>query len=794
MRTRTSRSLPPAALCALLLLALAAAPLRAADDAAPPFADEFPESTFVYVSFDDIPGMRERARGTAIGEAWSRPEAKAFLQPLYERLTEYRRSVERELPPSIHYADLAACFSKRAAVGVLADIPNERMAVLIVGEAPDAEAPAAVVKALPEAARILVPSDGITTEATDEAEATARIGETTVRVRAEGPRLRIAIATDNESLHAILADGPSLADHDAFTKTVGRLGGARDVTLVLLQPMMLRAMAATTDPGQAGAPVPTTVAAALRASGLLGVTGVGVSTVAEGAGYRTRSFIHTPGGPEGLLDILSEEPASESLLEAIPETATAFAAKRIHSERIVPAIRAISEAMNVPEAMWNEQLASIEAQTGVHPLDGLVEPLGDEMALVLIDPLEAGGVPLFHWNGLALVARLDDAATFDASLRHFANMGGFLAQAVPLGGGPLAEEHEGVPITGLAVPSNAFAPCFAISDDLLVVGMSPQPVRMILDTIAGRSPSVLDRAGIEDAFATVGGRDHSALAWAASGMNRPDTAALSMQAAQMGILGGMLLPALSRARGASSQAYSIGNLKQIGLGLRMYSSEAHRGRMPETLAELYDDGGGILGEERIFLDAATGTGYHYVGGSAMRVPSAVVAFSGGFARGGATLRLVLFMDGHVETLPERAFQARLEQTLAGLREMGVEPEVRDPWLPPGVEPQTPMSGSWWARSPLNPYRGAANPGTAFLNDLLETLPPYRLPPIASLFPENAPATVTAYDRTADGFVGDTYGPLPFRCAVDEGFRTPMAGLQLGMSFFPILMRGGPGPF
>ncbi|MCX7935146.1 MAG: type II secretion system GspH family protein, partial [Planctomycetota bacterium] len=66
------------------------------------------------------------------------------------------------------------------------------------------------------------------------------------------------------------------------------------------------------------------------------------------------------------------------------------------------------------------------------------------------------------------------------------------------------------------------------------------------------------------------------------------------------ILAGLLLPALQRAREAARKSTCINNLKQIGLGIEMYSSENYFGDMPRASSNDMDgstactipDGGG----------------------------------------------------------------------------------------------------------------------------------------------------------------------------------------------------------
>ena len=118
----------------------------------------------------------------------------------------------------------------------------------------------------------------------------------------------------------------------------------------------------------------------------------------------------------------------------------------------------------------------------------------------------------------------------------------------------------------------------------------------------------------------------------------------------LGVLAGMLTPALSGAREKARRASSANNLKQIGLSLAMYS-EQHAGQLPGSL----DDLKGIAGDEAIFRDVSSGTRFVYLGaGRKWQTDGGrqVLAYSPREQDAG---RNVLFSDGSVQWINNTQF-------------------------------------------------------------------------------------------------------------------------------------------
>ena len=137
------------------------------------------------------------------------------------------------------------------------------------------------------------------------------------------------------------------------------------------------------------------------------------------------------------------------------------------------------------------------------------------------------------------------------------------------------------------------------------------------------------------------------------------------------ILAAMLLPALARAREQARRAVCISNLKQIGLALHMYA-EDHNNALPNDIRELcppYISTGKVLkcpGDKTTpeiqKVEPDTPISYTYVKGLSRKNPNpskTIVLYDSLSDYYDGEGRNVLFLDAHVEWMPEKQFQKLL---------------------------------------------------------------------------------------------------------------------------------------
>ena len=112
------------------------------------------------------------------------------------------------------------------------------------------------------------------------------------------------------------------------------------------------------------------------------------------------------------------------------------------------------------------------------------------------------------------------------------------------------------------------------------------------------------------------------------------------------IVAGMMLPALSKAKGKASRIKSANNLKQIGLAARVFAND-NADRFPDSFEEMPNE----LGSDKILSDPESGERYVWVGAGKPNHPDAILAYSP-VDNGG---RNVAMADGSVQMMTSSTF-------------------------------------------------------------------------------------------------------------------------------------------
>ena len=115
------------------------------------------------------------------------------------------------------------------------------------------------------------------------------------------------------------------------------------------------------------------------------------------------------------------------------------------------------------------------------------------------------------------------------------------------------------------------------------------------------------------------------------------------------ILGGMMLPALSKAKSRAQRISAVNNLKQIGLGVRVFAND-NEDKIPASFDQMMQE----IGSDKILIDPESGQRFSWVGANGKLSdlsPDSVLAYSP-VDNGG---RAVLFADGSVQQMSSAKF-------------------------------------------------------------------------------------------------------------------------------------------
>ncbi|MBN2712135.1 MAG: DUF3352 domain-containing protein [Planctomycetes bacterium] len=512
----------------------------------------------------------------------------------------------------------------------------------------------------------------------------------------------------------------------------------------------------------------------IDALGLNGIEVIAGDIAIDAPGFTSKTYIGAKSLDKGLFGLFGKEAVSQNILKAIPKTSLMACASRTRMDGIMPLVREVMQSSGMQKEMFDQQIQMMTMQFGFNPEEDILNSLGDESAFILLDSSRVTGPAFFGLNGLSMVAKLKNPEKVKQALSRVCQIGAAVGSQSEIGGGLYQTDHNGTAIVGTKVASGLFTPSFCVKDDLLVVGFGPGAVEYILNTIDGKIENITADEKFAKAFEKTGGLACSAITYIPYPRVEMPGEGIggSYNLATTGVMAGMLLPALSRARTAARKANDMNNLKQIGLGIEMYASDEYKGKMPESFAELYDNGNGIIGDPKAFASPSDGAGYHYIKGLPKNAySSCIVAFTADSSYPDG--RIALYRDCHVRFLKRDAFEEELAYTVAKLDKDGVKYEILPPWFPDDVMPMRVAGHSPFEeldRDPLKVFRQG-----------LDAIPVYLLPSSETVNRDMYPASATM--RMLDGGILLTsHSPIPVLTTVgnDKGSTSSL------MSAMPLL--------
>ncbi len=512
----------------------------------------------------------------------------------------------------------------------------------------------------------------------------------------------------------------------------------------------------------------------MEALGVSDFKSLASSMSVEAPGFRGRSFLACDIKEKGLLGLFNTEPLPEKLLNLLPVGVVAAQAGKLHLERILPLIKAVAFAGEGERGVkhFERGLEMFKKQLNIDLEKSILDSLSGGALFYSLPPEAAGGNPLLGpLNGLVLMLEVKDPV----ALRQAADLLlAMLKTEVGRDGGPaqFSEfEYRGEKVTAVSIAGMA-SPSLAITDKYLVIAVNAQGVKKALARIAApekAGSSLVD----SDAYKKAMGRLQAGPACSLSYLDPRSSVSTVMASA--GMVAGMVLPRLARARDRARSVVSMSQLRQIGMGVHMWANDNKEG-FPKSLNDLVPK---YLANKNVFVNpgfvkhAADGIDYAYVAGMRSADPgSSVLAYEPIPDKNGN--RVVGFCDGHVEKVGQQRFEKLLADQRARLKK---QERVFTLIVPKGVA------------------RGAAAATADILSAdsiiklLAQMASPATMPP-AEVITKHLFPSVSKVSRVEGGIMAESFSPLGMG---GGGILKPAVGLGLGGMFMFITSKGGPAP-
>lgn len=736
--------------------------------------DRFPAETVLFFEAPDIQAANAAMEKTAFGKILNEPELQEFLAPLALTGQDMIKKIEAFFQISIE--PFIAAGSHRMGMGLLLKDMNTPPAVLFMAECPNADSADKLKVMLPKLINTL--NEKFRMRMTpDESGMQWRVrGGPMLSCQFDGNMMLMALdMTNGATIPAVLSkDAPRLntvAPMVAMRKTLGNnMVKYAMLNTAVLWPMV-RELAAKAHDGKHAMAV-------LESLGLMGIEAVGMSLNTAGAGYTTRVALKVP-QRTGMLAMLKDTPVSKELLGAIPANAHYVNTMGIDWNKLMPLIREVMVADGENPLKMEQGMQGIAMMAGFHPENDLLANMGDEFGLAFLPSDEIGGLPLFGLNSTVALVRVKNEAASKAVAKLFQLIGNISA-GQRVGAALPPQEYKGTTITSFQVGWQAVAPAMAMRDNIMIIAATEDAVKYILDTMNGDRPNLLTSEAFVKGMEPVGGFAYGAISYA------PKTSFLSVGGEFGGVfytsvMAGMLMPALARAHDSAQNVHAMNDLKQVGMAFVLY--ETQKGKKADSLAELYDNGEGILGDPTIFVSDLHPAGFQYVSITPdQRKPNHILAFEAeGNQRDGK--RVVLYRDGHVQIHADWEIEGLLGELQDYAKLHNATFTVQAPFVPEGMtlsrrgEKRNDGSGQAFLADLVGMQDINKNP-EAFFRELLSRFPLSKLPPMGKL-KRHLFGMCGKMQVDGDGVLFESYGPLPIGNIpeTDLGLFSGLAGFQ-----------------
>ena len=485
-----------------------------------------------------------------------------------------------------------------------------------------------------------------------------------------------------------------------------------------------------------GGPLPPIVDAALEQLGIASIRSKYIHFDSDDGVLRLRAFAHIDGPMRGLMKLWDQKPLTEDDLKIIPQDAYWAEVANLDLAGLWEETRKVIGELSPDTLPAVEGAVAMSAQfTGFSITDDFLPALGDTWAF--FDAPDHGGI-LMSGTVMAVEVQAPEAVNdmMTALVHRLAPLVMQAGATLRI----KENERNGhtihyVVIGGVPSP---VSPSWGFVDGRWVFGLTPQTVAVALNEIdpATRGPRLVDRADVRaarermpesingfswgdvkyinrlfypvvNAMTTAGtsmlgqtvsdldpaefptvpelvAMSHNYIAIRSTDSDGVIHASIGDAAhAQLAVAGGalatsVLLPSLSRARFVAKMAVSQSNLKGIGMACMVYAND-HQDQLPESLESLVTEG--FITRKMLQSPVSPDDPAPYVLirrtrplEDASNPPGDVLAYEIVRDDGKAN---VLFLDGHVETVPLERLAMLLRKTYRNIgRENEIPPEFR----------------------------------------------------------------------------------------------------------------------